>query len=59
MGTIIELLGSMALSAIIISLPILCTLSYVYSWANYIQLLLTVVTIVEYLLLTCFLYFEN
>lgn len=52
MERIIEMLGSMTLSAVIISLPILCTLSFVYSWNGSIQVALTAGTLVEYVTLT-------
>ena len=54
---VIETLCSMTVSAIIISMPILCTLSFVYSWNDFIQAALTVATLAEYFILTFILHF--
>ena len=59
MEHIITMLGSMVLSAVIISLPILCTLSFVYTWDILLKLLLIAATLLEYLILTFVLYNEN
>ena len=59
MRRIIEMLGSMTLSVIILSLPILCALSFAYSWNGIIQAVLIVITLGEYLILTFALYLKN
>jgi len=59
MEIIIEMLYSMTLSAIMVLLPILCTLSFVYSWNSFIQAVLIAAILTEYLMLTSVLYLVN
>ena len=44
-------IGSMVLAAILIAMPILCVLSFVYSWDMLFKYILVLVTLGEYLIL--------
>lgn len=49
MKTVFELVGSFIISLILISIPILCTLSFVYDWYPGFKFILIVTCGIEYL----------
>lgn len=45
MNKILIFIGSLVLTLLIMSVPVLCTLSFVLNWVNEIKFLLTLLTI--------------
>ena len=48
MKTAFEIIGSLIVSLLFISIPVLCTLSFVYNWFPGVKFILIVASIVEY-----------
>lgn len=55
MKTAIEIIGVFVISLFFISIPILCTLSFVYNWEGFFKLILIVACLVEWVGLACLL----
>ena len=48
MKTVFEIIGAFIVSLFLISIPILCTLSFAYNWYPGLKFILTVACFVEY-----------
>ena len=51
----IRMIGVFVISLFFISIPILCTLSYVYNWFGFVSLMLIAACFVEFVGLMCLL----
>lgn len=58
MSAVIKMIGSIVLSFVVYSVPILTTCSFVYDWNGIIQFLLTFASFMEMLLLVALIYNE-
>ena len=58
MKKVINILGTLILTVMIISVPILCTCSYLLNWDGFIKWLSTVLTLAEMIVIGGILYAE-
>lgn len=53
------MIGSIVISAVILSIPILCTCSFVFNWDIFFKFVLTMLVIVETTVLSVIIYVER
>lgn len=46
MNKIVRIIGSLVITLLIMSVPVLCTLAFVYNWGDGIKFLITIFTII-------------